>query len=183
MSPFNRREFLERSAILSAGIAAGVGLGRSSARAEEEVVAKKGGANDRLRVAVVGLHGRGMSHVGGFLGKNNCEITTICDCDEAVTTKAMETITKGQGEAPKYVQDFRKLFDDKSIDVISIATPNHWHALMAVWAMRAGKHVYVEKPATHNVHEGALMIQAARKYNRICQVGTQSRSTDRKSVV
>ncbi len=177
MSPFNRREFLERSAILSAGIAAGVGLGRSSAHAAEEVVAKKGGANDRLRVAVVGLHGRGMSHVGGFLGKNNCDITTICDCDEAVIKNAMEAVTKKQGEAPKYVKDFRKLLDDKSIDVISIATPNHWHALMAVWAMRAGKHVYVEKPATHNVHEGALMIQAARKYNRICQVGTQSRST------
>jgi len=169
----SRREFLERSALLGA-VAASLAVSRTTHADEVKTTSKS--ANDRLRVAVVGVRSRGMNHVSGYLGKNNCEIVAVCDCDEAVITKAMESITKTQGQAPKFYQDFRKLLDDSSIDAISIATPNHWHALMAVWAMRAGKHVYVEKPATHNVREGALMLQAARKYNRICQVGTQSRS-------
>ncbi|MBX3399151.1 MAG: Gfo/Idh/MocA family oxidoreductase [Gemmataceae bacterium] len=175
MSPFNRREFLNRTAILSAAVAAGTPL----VRAEEKASAAKGSANDRLKVAVIGVRGRGMSHVGGYLSKNaNCEITTVCDCDEAVIGPAMKKIGDAQKGEPKYVKDIRKVIEDKSIDVISIATPNHWHALAAVWAMRAGKHVYVEKPATHNVHEGRLMVQASRKYGKVCQVGTQSRSTN-----
>ncbi len=175
MHPFNRRDFLQRSAILSAAVAAGTPL----TAAEPEKTAKTGSANDRLKVAVVGVRGRGMSHVGGFLSKNaNCEIVTVCDCDEAVIGPAMKKIGDAQGAAPKFEKDIRKVMDDKSIDIISVATPNHWHALAAVWAMRAGKDVYCEKPATHNVHEGRLMVQAARKYNRICQVGTQSRSTN-----
>ncbi|CAN5542700.1 Gfo/Idh/MocA family oxidoreductase [soil metagenome] len=171
MDLFQRREFLRRSAILSAAVTAGSPLVASAAKDE-----KKAGANDKLRVAVVGVNGRGMSHVGGFANKAGTEVVTICDCDEAVIGKAMTSITKSQGKAPQYVKDIRKVLDDKNIDIISIATPNHWHALMAVWAMRAGKDVYCEKPATHNLHEGRLMVQAARKYNRICQVGTQSRS-------
>jgi predicted dehydrogenase len=117
-----------------------------------------------------------MSHVGGFLGKNNCEITTVCDCDEAVIGSAMKRIEEKQGKPPAFEQDIRKVVENKEIDIVSIATPNHWHALMAVWAMQNGKDVYVEKPATHNVHEGAIMLATARKYQRICQVGTQSRS-------
>ncbi|QEL15058.1 Gfo/Idh/MocA family protein [Limnoglobus roseus] len=175
MNPFNRRDFLQRSAILSAAVAAGTPLTAADPETKAE---KTGSANERLKVAVIGVRGRGMSHVGGFLSKNaNCEITTVCDCDEAVIGPAMKKITDTQGAAPKYVKDIRKVMEDKSIDIISVATPNHWHALAAVWAMRAGKDVYCEKPATHNVHEGRLMTQAARKYNRICQVGTQSRST------
>jgi predicted dehydrogenase len=174
-SPFSRREFLERSSVMAAAAAA-LGLDRPAPAADEKVAAK-GSANDRLRVAVVGVNGRGMSHVGGFLGRNNCDIVAVCDCDEAVIGKAMKAIAGKQPEAPKYVKDFRRLLDDKTIDVISIATPNHWHALMAVWAMRAGKDVYCEKPATHNVREGRLMTEAAAKYDRVCQVGTQSRST------
>jgi predicted dehydrogenase len=174
MDVFSRREFLERSAILSAAAAA---LGTSVDAAAQDKPAATRSANDRLRVAVVGVRGRGMSHVGGFTNKaTNADITTVCDCDTAVIGNAMKTIEKAQGKAPQFVQDFRKLLDDKTIDVISIATPNHWHALMAVWAMQAGKHVYVEKPATHNVREGAIMTAAARKYNKVCQVGTQSRS-------
>jgi len=179
MSVFSRREFLERGSVLSAVALSGAGLHLSGARAaDEEAKARKGGANDRLRVAVVGVRGRGMSHVSGFAGKNNCEVTTICDCDEGVIGRAMAAVKKAQpkGPEPKFVQDIRKVVEDPNIDVISIATPNHWHALAAVWAMRAGKHVYCEKPATHNVHEGRLMVEAARKHNRVCQVGTQSRS-------
>ncbi len=172
MSPFQRREFLQRSALLSAGLAAG-----TVATAAPDTATKKGSANERLRVAVVGVKGRGMSHVGGFNGVNNCEIATVCDCDESVIGNAMKAITKTRGEAPKYEKDIRKVLDDKSIDIIAIATPNHWHSLAAVWAMRAGKDVYVEKPVSHNVREGRLVVEAARKYGKICQTGTQSRST------
>jgi predicted dehydrogenase len=170
---FNRREFLDRAAILAAAAASSAG----AVAAEQPAATASRAASDRLRVAVVGVRGRGMSHVAGFLSKStNAEITTICDCDEDVIEKAMTTITKGQGKAPAFVKDVRKVVEDKNIDVVSIATPNHWHALMAIWAMQNGKDVYVEKPATHNVREGAIMLTAARKYGRICQVGTQSRS-------
>jgi len=174
MDLFSRREFLDRTAILTAAIAAG---GQTVSAAEEPQPVKKGGANDKLRVAVIGVKSRGMSHVAGFAGKNNCEVVTICDCDEGVIKPAIAAVEKAQKTTPKFEQDIRKVMDDKSIDIISIATPNHWHALAAVWAMRAGKHVYCEKPATHNVHEGRLMVQASRKYKKVCQVGTQSRST------
>jgi predicted dehydrogenase len=173
MDLFSRREFLERSALLSA--AAATLSAASTTHADTKPVAARG-VNDKLRVAVVGVNGRGMSHVGGFLGKNNCEITTVCDCDEAVIGKAMKAIEGKQGKAPAFEKDIRKLVENKDIDIISIATPNHWHALMAVWAMQNGKDVYVEKPASHNVLEGAIMQATARKYNKICQVGTQSRS-------
>lgn len=177
MSVFSRREFLERGSILSAVAASGLGLHAAGASAaDEESKVRRGGANDKLRVAVIGVKGRGMSHVGGFAGKNNCEVVTVCDCDEGVIGPAMAAVKKAQGAEPKFEQDIRKVVEDKNIDIISIATPNHWHALAAVWAMRAGKHVYCEKPATHNVHEGRLMVEAARKFGRICQVGTQSRS-------
>lgn len=172
MGPFSRREFLERSALLSAAVAAGTPFTRALGAPET----KAGSANDRLRVAVVGVRGRGMSHVGGFNGKNNCEITTICDCDEAVIGKAMEAVTRVRGEAPKFEKDIRKVIEDKSIDIVAIATPNHWHALAAVWAIRAGKDVYVEKPVSHNVREGRMIVEAARKHGRIVQTGTQSRS-------
>ena len=172
MDIFSRREFLNRSAIITAAAAAGSG----AAAEEKRAPAAARGAADKLRVAVVGVNGRGMSHVSGFLGKNNCEITTVCDCDEAVIGRAMKAIEAKQGKAPKYEKDIRKVVADRDIDIVSIATPNHWHALMAVWAMENGKDVYCEKPATHNVHEGAVMLATARKYKRICQVGTQSRS-------
>jgi predicted dehydrogenase len=170
MDLFSRREFLNRAAIIAAAGAAG-----TATAADTKPVAARG-AMDKLRVAVVGVRGRGGAHVSGFLGKNNCEITTVCDCDEAVVGGAMKSIEGKQGKAPKFEKDIRKVVADKDIDIVSIATPNHWHALMAVWAMENGKDVYCEKPATHNVREGAIMTAAARKYKRICQVGTQSRS-------
>jgi predicted dehydrogenase len=173
MDVLSRREFLERSALLSAAAAT---LGTSSTTYAETKPAASREESDKLRVAVVGVHGRGMSHVGGYLGNKNCEITTVCDCDDAVIGSAMTRIEKAQGKAPAYEKDIRKVIENKDIDIVSIATPNHWHALMAVWAMQNGKDVYVEKPATHNVREGAIMLATARKYKRICQVGTQSRS-------
>jgi predicted dehydrogenase len=171
MNLFERREFLQQSSLLAATAALS---GPTTVFAAPAT--KAGSANDKLRVAVVGVRSRGKTHIGGFAGKNNCEVAVICDCDEAVIADGMQQATKAQGSAPKYVKDIRKVLEDKSIDIISIATPNHWHALMAVWGMRAGKDVYCEKPATHNLREGRLMVEAARKYGRLCQVGTQSRS-------
>ncbi|MSR33097.1 MAG: Gfo/Idh/MocA family oxidoreductase [Gemmataceae bacterium] len=177
MIPFmDRREFVKDSTVLAALAAAGLNFKNESQGAESAARAVRGDVNDQLRVAVVGVRGRGMSHVGGFAGKNNCQVTTICDCDESVIGGAMKSIEKTQGKAPKYEKDFRKLLDDKSIDIVSIATPNHWHALMAIWAIQAGKDVYVEKPVSHNVSEGRRIVEAARKYDKICQTGTQSRS-------
>jgi predicted dehydrogenase len=175
MDLFNRREFLNRSALIAAAAAAGSASPGGADDAKPAPTAAKGAA-DRIRVAVVGVRGRGMSHVSGFLGRNNCDIVAVCDCDEAVIGSAMKKIEAAQGKAPQYEKDVRKLVARKDIDVVSIATPNHWHALMAVWAMENGKDVYVEKPATHNVREGAIMTAVARKTKRICQAGTQSRS-------
>ena len=171
MQFLNRRDFLHDSAALAAALAGAGILG-----AEEPKANKKGPANDQLRVAILGARGRGGAHVKGFAGQNDCVVATICDPDEAVIGKAMKQAEQAQGKAPKYERDLRKVFDDKSIDVVTIATPNHWHALAAIWALEAGKDVYVEKPVSHNVSEGRRVVEAARRYNRICQAGTQCRS-------
>jgi predicted dehydrogenase len=177
MQPLDRRRFLSESAFLAAAAAAAPAIGSLSA--EEKAAAKKpGSASDKLRVAVVGVRGQGMSHVRGYAARHNCVVTTVCDVDKAVIGPAMKHIEKEQGKAPTYEQDIRKVVADKDIDVISIATPNHWHALAAIWAMQNGKDVYVEKPVSHNVSEGRRMVETARRYDKICQTGTQSRSTE-----
>ncbi len=176
MGSFNRREFLQHSAAISAAMAALTPSDYLRA-APAASAARAVGPNDTLRVAIIGVNGRGMSHVGGFNNNHGCEIVTICDCDEAVIGKAMKAVEGKRKQAPKFEQDIRKVMEDKDIDIVSIATPNHWHALAAIWALQAGKQVYVEKPVSHNVHEGRVMVQTARAKNRICQTGTQSRST------
>src|SRR3712207_1918640 len=177
MRSLSRRDFLRDSAAAAAALAGAGMTGEGLFAAEEARAArKKGDANDVLHVAVVGVKGRGMSHVSGLANKLGCVVTHICDADRAVIGPAMKAVEKAQGKAPQFEQDFRKLLDDKSIDLISIATPNHWHALMSIWALQAGKDVYVEKPVSHSVREGRQIVEAARKYNRICQTGTQSRS-------
>lgn len=174
MSSFSRRDFLQDSTLFAAALAA-----TGVVRAEEKVAKAKdnGGATPPLRVAVVGVRGRGMSHVDGFAAKNGCVVTTICDADSAVIGPAMKLVEKRQGEAPHFEQDVRRVVEDKLIDIVSIATPNHWHALAAIWALQNGKDVYVEKPVSHNVREGRRIVDAARKHNRLCQTGTQSRSS------
>jgi predicted dehydrogenase len=137
---------------------------------------KAAGPNDVLRVAVLGVRGRGMEHIQGYKPHKDVRITTICDPDENVIGRAMKAVEANYGAAPKYVQDLRKVIEDPEIDIISIATPNHWHALATIWACQAGKDVYVEKPVSHNVREGRKMVEAARKYNKIVQTGTQCRS-------
>ncbi|MDR3748087.1 MAG: Gfo/Idh/MocA family oxidoreductase [Acidobacteriota bacterium] len=132
-------------------------------------------ANNRVRVGIVGLRGRGEGHIHAYGALPNVEIAALCDIDDNVMSERLAQVRK-MGFQPSTYTDVRKLLDDKSIDAISIATPHHWHALMAIWAMQAGKDVYVEKPCSHNLWEGKQLVSAAAKYNRIVQHGTQSRS-------
>jgi len=138
------------------------------------------GANDRIAVAVVGTGGRGKSHVRGHAQSSEADVVAIVDIDQAHAEEGAALARKFQKVSPKEYQDQREMLEDKSIDAVSIATPNHWHALSTIWACQAGKDVYVEKPASHNVFEGRKMVEAARKYRRIVQVGQQSRSTPHK---
>jgi predicted dehydrogenase len=170
MSNLSRRQFLEDS-MLAAVAAMTVPAATALAQDQQKV-----SANDKLSVAVVGVNGRGGSHIGAFAGKPDTEITYICDVDVAVGERACERVEKMQGRRPKFVQDMRQMLEDKSVDIVTTATPNHWHALTSIWAIQAGKDVYVEKPVSHNVSEGRRIVEAARKYQRICQTGTQCRS-------
>jgi predicted dehydrogenase len=134
------------------------------------------GANDRVRVAVCGVRGRGNDHIHGFEKIPGVELAALCDVDENVLNQRLNEIA-GRGLArPKGYVDVRKLLEDKEIDAISIATPNHWHALIGIWACQAGKDIYIEKPCSHNTFEGRQLVRAVKKYNRICQHGSQSRS-------
>lgn len=138
------------------------------------------GANDRIRVAVLGLNGRGKTHVEEIMKlseKSNVEIVALCDPDMVVLQEAAAAFEKKYNKKPAIQQDYRKILDNKNIDAVTLATPNHWHALLTIFACQAGKDVYVEKPATHNIHEGKKMIEAAYKYNRIVQHGVQLRSS------
>lgn len=127
---------------------------------------------------MVGVRGRGGSHIGAYLGDSRTEIQYVVDIDEKVGQNRAKKIQEKQDLAPKFVRDMREAFDDPSVDIVSTATPNHWHALCGVWAMQAGKDVYIEKPISHDVSEGSALVAAAKKYGRICQVGTQCRSND-----
>jgi len=132
--------------------------------------------NDKLLCAVIGCKGRGGSHISDYSGRKDVEIAYIVDIDEKVGQDACNTVEKRTGRRPKWVKDMRVVFDDKSVHFVSTATPNHWHALCGVWAMQAGKDAYIEKPISYDICEGAALVAAARKYGRVCQVGTQCRS-------
>ncbi len=167
MNPsINRRVFLQRTAALGAGLAAW--------RTITPVTAAD--ANAKLVVAVMGCNGRGMAHIDGLTAVPNVEIAYICDVDSRAIEKGIKAVAKKTGKEPKGVKDFRHVLDDKSVDAISIATPNHWHAIATILACAAGKHVYVEKPGSHDAHESELMVAAARKHQRVVQMGNQRRS-------
>jgi len=134
------------------------------------------GANDRVRVAICGVRGRGNDHLHGYAKVPGAQIAALCDVDEGVLNQRLDDAEKLGFARPKPYGDIRKLLEDKDIDAISIAAPNHWHSLMAIWACQAGKDVYVEKPCSHNLFEGRQLVRAVKKYNRICQHGSQSRS-------
>jgi predicted dehydrogenase len=169
----NRRDFIKKTALGTAGIAIG-GMGFST-RSYGAIQ----GANDRVTVAVIGIRGQGGGHINSWLGmkdSKNVRLKTLCDVDEQYFAPKSKVVFDKTGENPKTEWDMRKVFEDKEIDAVSFAIPNHWHALGTIWACQAGKHVYVEKPATHNIFEGRKMVEAARKYNVRVQTGTQNRS-------
>ena len=166
----NRRQFLKSSTALAAASTVALPAVAKSAQSP----------NDRFRVSVIGMR-RGLAHALSLarMGKNgeNVEIVSVCDCDTRTAEIAAKRIESEYGKRPAVVQDLREVMADKSIDGISIGTPDHWHALAAIWACQAGKDVFVEKPLAHTVEECRKMVQAARKYNRMVQVGTQCRSS------
>jgi len=138
------------------------------------------GANERINLGQVGLGGRGRDHINFYSAIDGARITAVCDVNQAGRERGTAQVQKLTGAAPKQYEDMRAMFESKEIDAVSIATPNHWHALSTIWACQAGKDVYIEKPASHNIHEGHAMVAAARKHNRMVQVGSQSRTTDHK---
>jgi predicted dehydrogenase len=160
-----RRSFLRTSAVAAASVATA-----ASAR-------KVLGANDRVRVAVIGLRGRGWDHVKGYHSLSNVEIAYFCDVDENVLSKRCGDAEKLGIAKPKTYTDVRKLLEDKNVDAVSIATPNHWHSLMGIWAAQAGKDIYIEKPCSHNWWEGRQLVRAVNKYKIICEHGSQCRSS------
>jgi len=170
MSKLSRRDFIKSSL----ATAAGVGIATSLPTAVWSQVL---GANDDIRVAVVGFRSQGAGHIERFHELPGVRVVALCDADKDILDREVKKFNDRNEKVDAYV-DVRKLLEDKNIDAIVTATPNHWHSLLTVWACQAGKDVYVEKPVSHNIWEGRKMIEAARKYNRIVQAGTQSRSDE-----
>jgi predicted dehydrogenase len=162
MNSFSRRTFLKTSALAAAGAALPVNSW-----------AKALGANGDIRVAVIGLNGRGRNHLSSLAKIPGVRVVALCDADSAVLAKVKPTVNGGN---VKTYQDIRALLADKDVDAVTIATPNHWHSLGAIWALQAGKDVYLEKPVSHNVWEGRQLVAAAHRHNRVIQAGTQIRS-------
>ncbi len=169
----NRRTFIKKTALGTAGVS--LGASAVSASSYGRIL----GANDRVNMAVIGLRGRGQDLMGDFSGlyDKGVFVKTVCDVDTAFHDQSRKLVAEYQdGKKPDAVQDMRRIFEDPEIHAVAISTPNHWHALATIWAVQAGKHVYVEKPSSHNIWEGRKMVEAARKYKRVVQVGFQNRS-------
>lgn len=168
-----RRDFIKKSLLGGAGIAvAGMSL---SAKSYGSIL----GANERINIAVIGIKGQGGNHINQWCNlkdNRNVRLKTLCDVDESTFAAKSKVVVDKTGEKPLTEWDMQRVFDDPEIDAVSIATPNHWHALATIRACQAGKHVYVEKPSSHNVYEGRKMIEAARKYDVRVQTGFQNRS-------
>jgi len=164
----NRRSFMKKGSV---GLV-GATMLSTSALSYGRIL----GSNDTVQMAVIGIRGRGRNHIGHFAKMKNVRLKFLVDVDENLFNERLNELDKLVGYRPKTEWDMRKVFDDKEIDAVSVATPNHWHALSTIWAAQAGKHVYVEKPSSHNVFEGRKMVEASRKYRVMVQVGFQNRS-------
>ncbi len=165
----NRREFLKQGSALAATTAAfGLPLGAQPSP----------GANDKIVLGIIGPGGMGMNLLKSFAAQKDVAIAYVCDPDANRMNLAAQTVADITGRRPQTVKDLRRVLEDKAVDAVVIATPDHWHAPATILACDAGKHVYVEKPCSHNIREGRLMIEAARRHKRVVQVGTQSRSTE-----
>ncbi len=165
MTEYSRRRFLGRSF----AAAAAVSMGPYVTRAQH--------LNEQLGVAVVGVGGRGADHLSAFVQDPRTTVLYVVDADERIGQRRCRQVAEKQGDAPKFVRDMREAFADPQVDIVATATPNHWHALCGVWAMQAGKDVYIEKPISHEIAAGRALVAAAHKYGRMCQVGTQCRSS------
>jgi predicted dehydrogenase len=164
-----RREFIDTLAVGAAGLAIG-----STAKSYGQIM----GSNDRLNFAVIGLNGRAYAHLSALkANKDAARIAYVCDVDSNILKKFAGAAEKEMGEAPATDKDFRHILQKKDVDAITIATPDHWHAPMAIAGLQAGKHVYVEKPCSHNPAEGAMLVEAQKKYGKLVQMGTQQRSS------
>jgi predicted dehydrogenase len=170
MSRSNRRQFLKTTAAASAVFGTfTIGGTKASGR----VI----GANDTIRIGVAGINGRGGAHIGEFAGRDKVQVTYLIDPDSRLFESRSKNVEAKGGNTPKCVQDIREALEDDNLDAISVATTNHWHSLITIWACQAGKDVYVEKPISHNVFEGRQCVEAAKKYGRVVQHGTQNRSS------
>jgi predicted dehydrogenase len=165
----SRREFLDGLAVATAGLAMG-----TTAKSYGRIL----GSNDRLNFAVIGLNSRGYAHLSSLkANKTAARISHVCDVDSNILRKFADTTEKEMGEAPAAEKDFRRILERKDVDAITIASPDHWHTPMAIAGLQAGKHVYVEKPCSHNPAEGQMLLQAQLKYQKLVQMGTQQRSS------
>lgn len=164
-----RRDFLDALAVGAAGMALG-----STAKSYGQIL----GSNDRINFAVIGLNGRAYAHLSS-LGANRtaARISHVCDVDTDILAKFAKSVQQETGTVPVSEKDFRRILDRKDVDAITIATPDHWHAPMAIAGLQAGKHIYVEKPCSHNPAEGEMLVQAQQKYGKLVQMGTQQRSS------
>jgi len=173
MKATSRREFLKTSARTFAAISSGAVLAQPGRAAQRQ----RDAANDKVVVGVIGLGGRGRDLSGGFARRDDTEVAYLCDVDLKRIGDLPDTIARAQGgRTPQVVQDMRRIYDDPDVDAVVIATCDHWHALASIWACQAGKDVYVEKPPSHNIWESRKVVEAARKYERVVQVGSQNRS-------
>lgn len=168
MENINRRTFIKKSTAVSAGVVASQPAIARAARISNP--------SDTVNIAVIGIRSRGKDHYRALSKIPNVRIMALCDIDQRLFPEAVEEVRNLTGHKPRTETEFRKILEDTEIDAVSIATPNHWHALQAIWACQAGKDVYVEKPVSHTVLEGRKIVEAARKYNRVVQTGTQARS-------
>ena len=162
-----RRDFLRQTSLLATGV--GLWGGAVSLRAGP-------GPNETVRVGIIGCNNRGMDHIAGYLAVPNAEIAYVCDVDKRTMEKGVAAVERKQQKKPQGVTDLRRMLEDAHLDAVSIAAPDHWHTPAAILACAAGKHVYVEKPGSHNLHESQLLVAAARKHKRVMQMGNQRRS-------
>ena len=166
---FTRRNFLKTASLAAAGVALS-----QTARSYAGII----GANDRINFGIIGLHNRAYAHLEGARMAPNTAVTHICDVDKRDLAKFGKAVKENFGSEAKELADFRKMLESKDVDAITIATPEHWHAHMAIMGLQAGKHVYIEKPSSHNPYEGELLVAAQKKYNRHVQLGNQQRSSE-----
>ncbi len=169
MNNLDRRSFIKKSTAASASVIVSAPFIQPSIGKQK--------ASDTINIAVIGIRSRGKDHIRALAEIPNVKIAILCDIDQRLFPEAVSEVEKLTGFKPQTETEYRKVLDNPDIDAVSIATPNHWHALQTIWACQAGKHVYVEKPISHTLQEGRKMVEAARKYNRVVQTGTQARSS------